>query len=158
MATVVTAIQSIASGQSQPLPPTGAAWNNFTQTEVFGFQIVFVYLIVIARCSGWLLEQRRPVRYISASAGTRTAPVCPACAWASGPGGHAGASGTFMRSRRRFYASLNGPSLTFGSSLLMPAFAPRFLGSTQLQPGRFNVWGHGGLAATSWPPGSRHAG
>jgi len=40
-----------------------------------------------------------------------------------------------------FYASQNGPSLTFGPSLLLPAFAAVFLGSTQLRPGRFNVWG-----------------
>ena len=40
-----------------------------------------------------------------------------------------------------FYSSLSGPSLTFGSALLLPAFAAAFLGSTQLKPGRFNVWG-----------------
>jgi ribose transport system permease protein len=39
------------------------------------------------------------------------------------------------------YSSQNGPSLTFGSALLLPAFAAAFLGSTQLFPGRFNVWG-----------------
>ena len=39
------------------------------------------------------------------------------------------------------FSSLNGPSLDFGSTLLLPAFAAAFLGSTQLVPGRFNVWG-----------------
>jgi ribose transport system permease protein len=39
------------------------------------------------------------------------------------------------------YTSLTGPSLTFGPSLLLPGFAAVFLGSTQFQPGRFNVWG-----------------
>ena len=39
------------------------------------------------------------------------------------------------------FASLNGPSLNFGGTLLLPAFAAAFLGSTQLIPGRFNVWG-----------------
>ena len=39
------------------------------------------------------------------------------------------------------YASQNGPSLTFGAALLLPAYAAAFLGSTQLKPGRFNVWG-----------------
>ena len=39
------------------------------------------------------------------------------------------------------FASLNGPSLSFGGTLLLPAFAAAFLGSTQLIPGRFNVWG-----------------
>jgi ribose transport system permease protein len=39
------------------------------------------------------------------------------------------------------YASLSGPSLTFGGALLLPAFAAVFLGSTQLRPGRLNIWG-----------------
>jgi ribose transport system permease protein len=39
------------------------------------------------------------------------------------------------------FCSLNGPSLNFGGTLLLPAFAAAFLGSTQLIPGRFNVWG-----------------
>jgi ribose transport system permease protein len=39
------------------------------------------------------------------------------------------------------FSSLNGPSLNFGPTLLLPAFAAAFLGSTQLTPGRFNVWG-----------------
>ena len=39
------------------------------------------------------------------------------------------------------YTSLTGPSLTFGPDLLLPAFAAVFLGSTQIQQGRFNVWG-----------------
>ncbi|HEY4701848.1 MAG TPA: hypothetical protein VIH64_08165, partial [Streptosporangiaceae bacterium] len=50
-------------------------------------------------------------------------------------------SGTIAGIAGVAFASLLGPSLTFGPSLLLPAFAAAFLGSTQLQPGRFNVWG-----------------
>jgi ribose transport system permease protein len=39
------------------------------------------------------------------------------------------------------YCSLSGPSLTFGAALLLPAYAAAFLGSTQIKPGRFNIWG-----------------
>ncbi|ONH22849.1 hypothetical protein BL253_34655 [Pseudofrankia asymbiotica] len=39
------------------------------------------------------------------------------------------------------YASLNGPSLTYGGTLLLPALAAVFLGSTQVTPGRVNVFG-----------------
>jgi ribose transport system permease protein len=39
------------------------------------------------------------------------------------------------------YTSLTGPSLTFGATFLLPAFAACFLGATQILPGRFNVWG-----------------
>jgi ribose transport system permease protein len=34
-----------------------------------------------------------------------------------------------------------GPSVTFGPTLLLPAFAAAFLGLTQLRPGRGDVWG-----------------
>lgn len=50
-------------------------------------------------------------------------------------------SGTICGVAGMLYASLSGPSLTFGPSLLLPAFAAVFLGSTQITPGRFNVWG-----------------
>ena len=39
------------------------------------------------------------------------------------------------------YTSFSGPSLTFGTGLLLPAFAAAFLGSTQIHPGKYNVWG-----------------
>ena len=39
------------------------------------------------------------------------------------------------------FTSQSGPSLDFGPALLLPAFAAAFLGSTQLVPGKFNVWG-----------------
>ncbi len=39
------------------------------------------------------------------------------------------------------YASQVGPSLTFGQSFVLPALAACFLGSTQIRPGTFNVWG-----------------
>ena len=51
------------------------------------------------------------------------------------------ASSTICGAAGVLYASLSGPSLEFGAGLLLPAYAAAFLGSTQLQPGRFNVWG-----------------
>ena len=50
-------------------------------------------------------------------------------------------SGTIAGLAGVMFSSLNGPSLNFGPTLLLPAFAAAFLGSTQLTPGRFNVWG-----------------
>ena len=50
-------------------------------------------------------------------------------------------SGTVAGVAGVLFASLSGPSLGFGQTLLLPAFAAVFLGSTQLSPGRFNVWG-----------------
>ncbi len=36
---VITAFQSIVSGDSQPLPPVSAGWATLTQYKIFGFQV-----------------------------------------------------------------------------------------------------------------------
>src|SRR4029078_4280498 len=47
MGSILAATQVIVSHNAQPLPPTSAGWNNFTQTDVGGFQIVVLYLIIL---------------------------------------------------------------------------------------------------------------
>jgi ribose transport system permease protein len=141
MATVVTAVQEIASGNSQPLPPTSASWNQLTQRQVFGFQIVVVYLLVLAVVIWWLLTRTPAGRYLYAIGGN------PVAARLSGINVNLWTRVSLLLSAAIsgvagvLYASQNGPSLTFGSALLLPAFAAAFLGSTQITPGRFNVWG-----------------
>jgi ribose transport system permease protein len=141
MATIVTAFQTITSGDTQPLPPTQPAWSALTQTNVFGFQIVFVYLLVIAVIFWWLLDHTPVGRYIYATGGNIEAARLSGVrvgkwTWISLiiSGGLSGLAGVF-------YASLSGPALGFGPALLLPAFAAVFLGSTQIKPGRFNIWG-----------------
>src|ERR1700722_5753323 len=141
MATIIAAVQTIISGDNQPLPASGNAWTDLTQTSIFGFQIVFLYLIVIAVVLWWVL-QRTPVgRYLFAIGGNREAArlsgvTVSRYTWLAlvVSGGLSGLAGVL-------YASLLGPSLTFGQGILLPAFAAAFLGSTQIKPGRFNVWG-----------------
>jgi len=141
MATVVAAVQTIVSGNSQPLPPTAAAWNSFTQRTVGGFQIVVLYLVVVALFFWWLLEHTPAGRYIHATGGNQEAARLAGVrvdywTWLT-----LIISATVAGIAGVFYSSLSGPSLNFGSTLLLPAFAAVFLGSTQLRPGRFNVWG-----------------
>jgi ribose transport system permease protein len=141
MATVVAAVQTIVSGNSQPNPPITAAWSNLTQRTVGGFQIVVLYLIVIAVFFWWLLEHTPAGRYIHATGGNQEAARLAGVrvdywTWLT-----LIISATVAGIAGVFYSSLSGPSLTFGSTLLLPAFAAVFLGSTQLKPGRFNVWG-----------------
>jgi ribose transport system permease protein len=141
MGSILAAVEVIISSNSQPVPPASMAWNNFTQTTVFGFQIVVLYLIILAFVLWWLTAHTPVGRYLYAIGGnteaarlsgvrinryTTFALVCSATI--------AGLAGVM-------FSSLNGPSLDFGSTLLLPAFAAAFLGSTQLVPGRFNVWG-----------------
>lgn len=141
MATVIAAVQTIVSGQSQPLPPTAAAWNNLTQRSVGGFQIVVLYLLIIALFFWWVLEHTPAGRYIYATGGNQEAARLAGVqvdrwTWLS-----LIVSATVAGIAGVLYGSLSGPSLTFGSTLLLPAFAAAFLGSTQIKAGRFNIWG-----------------
>ena len=141
MATVIGAFMTIVTKQSQPLPPTAPSWVSLTQHKVFGFQIVVLYLVVLALIVWWALEHTPAGRYVYAVGGN------PEAARLSGV--QVGkwtwlcliASGVISAIAGVLYSSLSGPSLTFGGALLLPAFAAAFLGSTQLKPGRFNVWG-----------------
>jgi ribose transport system permease protein len=137
----VTAIQEIISNQTQPYPPVSTTWSKLTQREVFGFQIVVVYMLVLAFVVWWILDHTPIGRYLYAIGGSPEAARLTGVrvgywSWLSliGSSAVAGIAGVF-------YASLSGPSLTFGQGLLLPAFAAVFLGSTQFTPGRANVWG-----------------
>ena len=141
MSSILAAVLVIVSANSQPLPPTSTAWNNFTQTTVLGFQIVVLYLIILAFILWWLLAHTPVGRYFYAIGGNTEA------ARLSGVRINRWStlafllSGTIAGLAGVMFSSLNGPSLNFGGTLLLPAFAAAFLGSTQLTPGRFNVWG-----------------
>lgn len=141
VATVLVAVQTIVTNNLEPSPVISDTWSNLTQQKLFGFQMVFWYLILLAVALWWVLEHMPLGRYIYAVGGN------PEAARLSGVrtgkytwismimcGGIASIAGVL-------YASAVGPSLTFGNSMLLPAFAAAFLGFTQIRPGRFNVWG-----------------
>jgi ribose transport system permease protein len=140
-ATVLSAVQSIVSGQTQPLPPVSTAWTQLAQREVFGFQIVFVYLIVIALVLWWLLAFTPVGRYMYATGGNLEAARLTGVRTGKWTWTSLILSATLSSIAGVLYASIAGPSLTYGPALLLPAFAAAFLGSTQFRPGRFNVWG-----------------
>ena len=138
---VILALQMIISRQQQPLPPETSGWEALTRTNVFGFQIVVVYLFILAFAAWWMLERTPMGRYLYAIGGNAEAARLSGVqvdkwVWISHitSSAIAGFAGVM-------YTSQSGPSLTFGATLLLPAFAAVFLGSTQIYPGRFNVWG-----------------
>lgn len=141
MATIVAAVMSIVTNNLEPLPVIDETWTNLTQHTFLGFQVVFWYLIVMAIILWWVLEHMPIGRYTYAVGSN------PEAARLSGirVGKYTWIALTVSGGVSAFagvcYASLSGPSLTFGPSLLLPAYAAAFLGSTQLKPGRFNVWG-----------------
>jgi len=141
MSSILAATEVIVSSNSQPIPPTSTAWNNLTQTTVGGFQIVVLYLIILAFLLWWLTAHTPVGRYLYAIGGNAEA------ARLSGVRIQRYTTVTLLISAviaglaGVLFSSLNGPSLDFGGTLLLPAFAAAFLGSTQIIPGRFNVWG-----------------
>jgi len=141
MGSILSAFQVIITANQQPAPVLTLSWNTLTQRTIGGFQIVFLYVLVLGVLLWWVLDHTPLGRYLYAIGGNSDAARLSGIrvdrfSWLSlvMSGAIAGLGGVF-------YASLSGPSLTFGPTLLLPAFAAAYLGSTQLQPGRFNVWG-----------------
>jgi ribose transport system permease protein len=141
MSSILSATLVIVSSNSQPLPPTSTSWNNFTQTTVLGFQIVVLYLIILGFILWWLLAHTPVGRYLYAIGGNTEAARLSGVRINRWSTLALLISGTVAGLAGVMFSSLNGPSLNFGGTLLLPAFAAAFLGSTQLTPGRFNVWG-----------------
>lgn len=140
-ATIIGAVEVIVTGGTQPAPPTSTAWSNLTQVQVGGFQVLLAYLVVLGLVLWWMLDHTPAGRYcyaVGANADAARLSGVRVDRWTQLSllisAGVCGVAGVL-------YASSSGPSLTFGPALLLPAFAAVFLGSTQLKPGRFNVWG-----------------
>jgi ribose transport system permease protein len=141
MGSILAAVLIIATGNSQPQPVVSTAWNDLTQITIGGFQIVVLYLLVLGVILWWFLEQTPVGRYFYASGGNPDAARLSGVRVDRWSAASLIASGAIAGLAGVLFTSQTGPSLTFGATLLLPAFAAVFLGSTQLQPGRFNVWG-----------------
>jgi ribose transport system permease protein len=141
MTSVLAAIQVIITNNEEPLPVDSVFFSDMTQKDLFGFQYVVFYLLALAVILWWVLEKTPAGRYLHAvgsnpEAARLSGVSVDKWAWIS-----LTASGTICALGGVLFVSLTGPSLGFGGSLLLPAFAAVFLGSTQLSPGKANVWG-----------------
>lgn len=141
MGAVLLAVQEIVSMSSQPPPPTSEAWSNLTLTPVLGFQIMVVYMLVIAVVAWWVMTHTPAGRYIYAVGSNPDAARLSGIKVGKWQWLALISSSTLCSLAGVIYASAYGPALTYGGSLLLPAFAAAFLGSTQLKPGRYNIWG-----------------
>lgn len=142
MGSVLLATQTIVAKSGQPFPPTNSAWSELTQTTFLGgFQIVVLYMLGLAALAWWMMEQTPLGRYFYAIGGNKEAARLSGVnvdrwTWAA-----LVISSTICAFAGVCYGSMSGPSLTYGGTLLLPAFAAAFLGSTQVTPGRFNILG-----------------
>ncbi|HTX01248.1 MAG TPA: ABC transporter permease [Acidimicrobiales bacterium] len=141
MGSILSAFLVIVTASQQPEPVTSNAWNDLAQFPVGGISIVVIEMLVLALVLWWVLDWTPVGRRLYATGGNAEAARLSGIrvnriAWGTltVSGGIAGVGGIL-------FSSLYGPSLSFGATLLLPAFAAVFLGSTQLQPGRFNLWG-----------------
>jgi ribose transport system permease protein len=140
-ATIVGAVQTIVTNGNPPLPSASSVWLDLTQKQIFGFQVVFLYLIVIGLVIWWVLARTPAGRYIYATGSNPQAARLSGVSIDTWTFVTLAASGLICGITGVLYSSLIGPSDSFGAALLLPAFAAAFLGSTQFQPGRFNVEG-----------------
>ena len=141
MASIVAAVQTIIVGPSQPVSPLDPTWSDITTTTIFGFQAVVFYLLILGALIWWLLARTPAGRYIYATGSNPDAARLSGVAVGRWTFISLVLSSLIAGVAGIFYGSLYGPSLTYGPSLLLPAFAAAFLGSTLVVGGRFNVWG-----------------
>jgi ribose transport system permease protein len=141
MASIVGATQIIIVGSTQPISPFTPAWPEITTRTVFGFQMVVVYLLAIGLLAWWFLSRTPAGRYIYATGSNPDAARLSGVSVGRWTALSLVLSGLIAGVAGVFYGSLYGPSLTYGPSLLLPAFAAAFLGTTLVAGGRFNVWG-----------------
>ena len=131
----ITNGQTIYSGIS-------SSFTNLATASVGGFQVVCVYLLVIAVVAWYVLERTPFGRYLRASGFGRSAARLSGISTSRYVAGSlviagllAGLCG-FLETAQ--YGSAT-PSV--GPSFLLPAYAAAFLGTTTIRRGMFNVWG-----------------
>jgi ribose transport system permease protein len=141
MGSILSAFLTIVTNSELTPTPTSQWWTKITQTQVLGFQSVIIYLIIIALVVGWLLGSTPMGRRMYATGNNREAARLSGVrtdrlSWYS-----LIISGAISGIAGILFISWSGPSDSFGATLLLPAFAAVFLGSTQIQVNRFNVLG-----------------
>ncbi|WP_182379235.1 ABC transporter permease [Nocardioides sp. WS12] len=141
-ATVIGAVTAIVMGPAVPMPVVDETWRNLTAREgVLGFPVIVFWVLAVGLVLYWVLDHAKIGRYLYAIGGNREASRLAGVAvdrwqWMSFI-----ISGVISAFAGVVFASYSGPSSGYGMALLLPAFAAAFLGTTQVRPGRPNVWG-----------------
>ncbi len=120
----------------------GNGFQAIADSKLLGVQLPVYYMLALALIVWYVLEHTPPGRHIYAVGGNREAArlmgvrtgLVAFCSLAV-VGLAAGLAGVLVSSQ----VGAGDPSA--GPAYLLPGLAGVFLGSTQLHPGRFNVWG-----------------
>jgi ribose transport system permease protein len=142
MSSILAAVELAISGGNQIVTGISQTFINSGQSELFGIALPVYYLAGFAIVLYFMLEHTPFGRYLFAVgdnvdatrlSGVRTGRLTFFALVISAT--VAGLAGVVLCARVGSY------SVSAGSVYLLPAFAAAFLGSTQLKPGRMNVWG-----------------
>jgi ribose transport system permease protein len=146
IATLGTSSLVIALGQfigdGQYVGPFPESFTSIADFQPLGIPGVVIYLLVLAIIAWYVLEHTPIGRRIHATGAnpdaarlagvsTRRFVVCAFVVCGAG----AAIGGVLLA------ATVNSVNESVGAGYLLPAYAAAFLGTTQLKPGRFNVWG-----------------
>lgn len=138
---IILALTSLLSGDRYVGPVTDG-FKQLSLTKLFGIPILLFYVLVIGIIVWYVLEHTPVGRRLAATGanpetarlvGVRTKKYIILCLVMSSF--MAGIAGILVSAR------VGSVSASIGPAYLLPAFAGCFLGTTQLKPGRFNVWG-----------------
>jgi ribose transport system permease protein len=141
LSSVLVALTSWISGD-QSILNLGSAYQKLANNELLGLTYPVWLTLVVTLVASYVLERTRAGRRVYATggnpeaarlAGVRTGTTIVLSLIACGV--ILAAAGVLVSS------NLGTGDPTVGPAYLLPAFAAAFLGSTQFQPGRYNVWG-----------------
>jgi ribose transport system permease protein len=142
MSSILAAVELAISGGNQIVTGISTTFISAGQDELFGIALPVYYLAGLALVLYFVLEHTPFGRYLFAVgdnvdatrlSGVRTGRLTFYSLMISAT--IAGIAGVVLCARVGSY------SVNAGGAYLLPAFAAAFLGSTQLKPGRMNVWG-----------------
>jgi len=138
---ILLAVTALVS-QNQYVGPVSAGFHDITSAKFLGLQVVVLYVVVLGVVVWYALEHTPLGRRVLATGasidtarlvGVRTNRYVVVSMMVTSL--LAGIAGLLLAGR------IGSVSSAIGPSYLLPAFAGCFLGTTQLKPGRFNVWG-----------------
>jgi ribose transport system permease protein len=130
----------IADGQF--LGPFSPSVTGLTSGSVLGVPIIAVYMLILGVIVWYALEHTPMGRRAYATGANPEAARLSGVRirrfrfWSLVSGSVIAAAGGVLLA-----SSLNSVSQSVGPEYLLPAFSAAFLGTTQIKPGRFNVWG-----------------
>lgn len=139
---LAAAIQWISGGRQISSTGVSEAFTDLGRWKVFGFPIPIFYMFVVVIVAWYVLEHTPVGRYLYATGDNTEAARLAGIRTPRYLFGSLVAAATIAAlAGLVFSAKVGAASLTAGPPYLLPAFAAVFLGSTQIKPGRVNVWG-----------------